>query len=162
MRKILDVFEVFLGIFEKPKEKKDRGGGPTRNFHEKYRKKIPPEARNAGLPEFIHPPNTPKIAPILGFSGVFSGYFQNFGLGGDFFGIFRGNSGSGHLGALQQVGAFSSLRRGPGCLAARNLFSLNFCQDFGCGSDMARICLGCVVGCGSDVLSDVTEKSGRS
>ena len=31
MRKILDVFEVFLGIFEKTKEKKDREGSKSEN-----------------------------------------------------------------------------------------------------------------------------------
>ena len=35
---------------------------------------------------------------------------QNFGPGGYLFGIFRGNSGSGHLRSLWQVGAFSILR----------------------------------------------------
>ena len=41
------------------------------------------------------------------FWGIFLG-FQNFGLGAMFFGIFRGNSGSGHTGALYKAGAFSS------------------------------------------------------
>ena len=83
--------------------------GPTRNFHE-YRKNTPP-ARNSGLPEFTpkiprkYQKNTPKIPkmPILGIFSVFSGYFlgvPDFRPRGYFFGIFRGNSGSGHLGAL--------------------------------------------------------------
>ena len=47
-------------------------------------------------------------------------------------------------------------------LNARNLFSLNFRDmarmSLGRGSDVARVWLGC----GSDELSDVVEKSGRS
>ena len=58
---------------------------------------------------------------------------------------------------------------------ARNHFSLNFCQCFGCGSDVARTWFGCgsdvvrmwfgrgldvvriCFGCGSDVFSDLVQ-----
>ena len=83
--------------------------GPTRNFHEKYRKNSPrPEILDS--PEFTpkiprkYRKNTPKI-PKMSFWYFFGiwGYFlgvPKFRPGGYFFGIFCGNSGSGHLGAL--------------------------------------------------------------
>ena len=38
--KILDVFEVFLGVFEKNKEKKARAEGPKRNLNAARRKQF--------------------------------------------------------------------------------------------------------------------------
>ena len=84
--------------------------GPSRNFHKKYRENTP-------RAEILEPQeNTPKIpkkyqnCAFVVFWGYFFGIFgafwgqmlgvQNFGRGGYFFGIFRGNSGSGHFGAL--------------------------------------------------------------
>ena len=61
----------------------------------------------------ISTPKVPKM-PILGIFSVFSGCFlgvPEFRPGGYFFGIFRGNSGSGHLGALYQVGAFLNVEK---------------------------------------------------
>ena len=92
---------------------------PDPEFPRKIPKKYPP-ARNSGLPEFTfkiprkYRKNTPKIPkmPILGIFSVFSGYFlgvQNFGPGGYFFGIFRGNSGSSSVagrGVLKHMGSF--------------------------------------------------------
>ena len=78
--------------------------GPIRNFHEKYRKKYPQA-------EILEPQeNTPQKIPKM--AGYFGGKFWGSGisgLGAFLFGIFRGNSGSGHLGALWQVGAFSTV-----------------------------------------------------
>ena len=48
-------------------------------------------------------PKIPKKCAFLVFFGIFGVFSWP---GGYFFGIFRGNSGSGHLGALSQVGAF--------------------------------------------------------
>ena len=79
-------------------------------FPRKIPKKYPP-ARNSGLPEFtpkiprIYPKNTPKI-PKMRIFGILGGIFLVFSWGsrisarGVFFRYFRGNSGSGHLGAL--------------------------------------------------------------
>ena len=75
---------------------------------DKNTEKYPP-ARNSGLPEFTpkiprkYRKNTPKIPKmtVFGIFSVFLGYFlgvPKFRLGGYFFGIFCGNSGSGHLG----------------------------------------------------------------
>ena len=84
--------------------------GPTRNFHEKYRKntpraeildyrKIPPK----------HPENTEKIPPKYRENDRFGYFLVIFGVFSRgsrisarrvFLGIFGGNSGSGHLGAL--------------------------------------------------------------
>ena len=80
-----------------------------------FPRKIPkkyPTARNSGLPEFTPrkpQENTPKIPPkyqkcaFLVFLGYFGGIFlgvPEFRPEGYFFRILRGNSGSGHLGAL--------------------------------------------------------------
>ena len=84
---------------------------PDLEFPRKIPKKYPPG------PKFwtprIYPQNTPKIPKkypqnipkmrILGISSVFLGYFLGVPESrpeGYFFGIFCGNSGSGHLGAL--------------------------------------------------------------
>ena len=61
-----------------------------------------------------YPENTEKIPPkyqkrlLLVFFRYFLG-IPEFRPAGYFFGIFCGNSGSGHLGALEQVGVFSTL-----------------------------------------------------
>ena len=83
---------------------------PDPEFPRKIPKKYPP-ARNSGLPEFTpkiprkYRKNTHRI-PKMRIFGIFSVFFWYF-LGvpefrpeGYFFSIFRGNSGSGHLGAL--------------------------------------------------------------
>ena len=96
-------------LLRTPRPLKPRDG-PTRNFHEKYQKiplgqkfwnpkKIPPKYRK----------NT-KNAHFWYFGGMFFRYFRGilgvnsgspeFRAAGYFFGIFRGNSGSGHFGAL--------------------------------------------------------------
>ena len=83
---------------------------PDPEFPRKIPKKYPP-ARNSGLPEFAlkiarkYRKNTPKIPKMTVFSlfSVFLGHFlgvPKFRPAGYFFGIFGGNSGSGHLGAL--------------------------------------------------------------
>ena len=83
---------------------------PDPEFPRKIPKKYP-LARNSGLLEFTpkmprkYRKNTPKIPKmcIFGIWGVFFRYFlgvPEFRPRGYFFGIFRGNSGSGHLGAL--------------------------------------------------------------
>ena len=84
--------------------------GPTRNFHEKYRKNTPrPEILDSqNLPRKYrkNTPKTPKMTVLGIFFSIFLvfwGYFlgvPKFRPGGYFFGIFCGNSGSGHLGAL--------------------------------------------------------------
>ena len=87
---------------------------PDPEFPRKMPKKDPP-ARNAGLPEFTpkmprkYRKNTPNwntknahFRYFFGSLGVLSWGSRN----SYFFGIFCGNSGSDHLGALQQVGAF--------------------------------------------------------
>ena len=84
--------------------------GPTRNFHEKYRKNTPgPEILDSQNLPPKYPENTEKNTPKIpkmrnfGIFSVFWGYFlgvPEFRAEGYFFGIFRGNSGSGHVGAL--------------------------------------------------------------
>ena len=83
---------------------------PNPEFPRKIPKKYP-SGRNSGTPR-KYPKNTEKIPKmrIFGILGVFFRYFQGilgvnsgspeFRAGGYFFGIFRGNSGSGHFGAL--------------------------------------------------------------
>ena len=83
---------------------------PDPEFPRKIPKKYPP-GRNSGTPR-KYPQNAEKIPKmrIFGILGVFFGYFQGilgvnsgspeFRAGGYFFGIFRGNSRSGHFGAL--------------------------------------------------------------
>ena len=84
--------------------------GWTRNFQENA-KKVPPSLKfwTPRKHPQDNPQNTRKIPPNtksarLGyFSGIFSGYFVRileYRAGGSFFGIFRGNSGSSHLGSL--------------------------------------------------------------
>ena len=49
MRKILDVFEVFLGIIEKTKEKKDRELRRGQNYHYKSQQVPKRWCLNVGL-----------------------------------------------------------------------------------------------------------------
>ena len=80
---------------------------PDPEFPRKMPKKYPP-ARNSGLPEFTpkiprkYRKNTPKMPKNTHFWYFFDifGVFSWGSPEGYFFGIFRGNSGSGHLGAL--------------------------------------------------------------
>ena len=52
MRKILDVFDVFLGVFEKNKEKKDRGGTAKIRSWTHVRRNGAFRARSQGFPIF--------------------------------------------------------------------------------------------------------------
>ena len=90
--------------------------GPTRNFH-KNTEEVTPRGRNSGTPR-KYPQNTDKIPQngllwylgifFRGILGVFSGS-PEFRPRGVFFRHFSWSSGSGHLGALWKVGAFSIL-----------------------------------------------------
>ena len=92
---------------------------PDPEFPQNAKKMPPPGPKFRNPPKY--PENTERI-PQTGFFWYFGGILgafwgilgvnsgsPEFRAGGYFFGIFHGNSGSDHLGALQQAGAFSNL-----------------------------------------------------
>ena len=87
--KLSENFERHWSIpLRTPRPATEPRDGPTRNFHEKYRKKYPP-ARNSGTPRKYRKNTTeiPKMR-IFGILGVFFRYFRA---------IFGVNSGRGYF-----------------------------------------------------------------
>ena len=103
---VLKMLRVVNLLLRTPRPATEPRDGLTRKFHEKYRKNTP---RAEILESQENTPKIPKMG-IFGTLGVFFRYFRGilgansgtpeFRAWGYFFGIFRGNSGSGHLGAL--------------------------------------------------------------
>ena len=130
-----------------PRPATEPRNGPTRNFHERYRKNTPrpeilePQENTPKIPRKYRK-NTPKIPKmhIFGIFSVFLGYFlgvPELRPGGYFFGIFRGNSGVGPFrGSVAGRGVLKENANlwGGGVFLVSKLFLLStfclFCLSF--------------------------------
>ena len=106
----LKIKRLLALLLRTPRPATEPRNGQTRNFHEKYRKNTPrrPEILDSQNLSPKYPENTKKYPQntknthFWYFFGIFSvfSWGSRISARGYFFGIFRGNSGSGHLGAL--------------------------------------------------------------